>query len=166
MAATRFTHTVTVSTELDAPAEVIWRAVQTPELFVHVAHGLLRYPSAEHARSPMRAGDQIRGWTFLFRVVPFSVHSLRVAMIDAANRRLDTEEAGGLVRTWNHRITVEALPGARSRYEDRIEIGAGLLTPVVAAFAHVFYRYRQRRWRTLAPVLAAFARGGSVTPGV
>ena len=155
MTTTPFTITVSVSTELAVPADVVWRAVQTPELFVHVAHGMLRYPKAEHARSPMRTGDEIRGWTFLFRVVPFSIHRLRVAMIDDTNRTLDTEEGGGLVRIWRHRIVVEPLPQGRSRYEDRIEIGAGPLTPAVAAFAHVFYRYRQRRWRTLAPVLAA-----------
>jgi hypothetical protein len=40
---------------------------------------------------------------------------------------------------------------------DRIEIDAGVMTPLVAGFAAIFYRYRQRRWRALAPVLAAAA---------
>ncbi len=35
-------------------------------------------------------------------------------------------------------------------YRDRVEIDAGLLTPVVAALARVFYRHRQGRWRALA----------------
>jgi len=34
-------------------------------------------------------------------------------------------------------------------YSDEIEIRAGLLTPVIWAFAHGFYRHRQRRWRVL-----------------
>ncbi len=38
-----------------------------------------------------------------------------------------------------------------------IQIDAGLLTGVVAAYAKVFYRYRQRHWQSLTSVLAATA---------
>ena len=43
--------------------------------------------------------------------------------------------------------------GDRTRYSDRIEIDAGPLTPLVAGYAQLFYRYRQRRWRRLARTL-------------
>jgi hypothetical protein len=38
----------------------------------------------------------------------------------------------------------------RCRYRDRVEIDAGVLTPLVVAFARWFYGVRQRRWRVLA----------------
>lgn len=149
--------TVAVSTELDAPADVVWTAVRTPEAFVHVTRGVLRFPvAAEHPRR-WEVGDVVEGWTWLLGVVPFSRHRLEVAAIDDSAGTLDTVERGGLVRVWLHRITVTPA-GPRCRYEDRIRIDAGVVTPVVVAFAHVFYRYRQRRWRRLAPVLAATAR--------
>jgi len=33
---------------------------------------------------------------------------------------------------------------------DRVHIDAGMLTPLVAAFARLFYAHRQKRWRALA----------------
>jgi len=44
------------------------------------------------------------------------------------------------------------LPG-RCGYTDQIDIQAGILTPPIWLFAHIFYRYRQRRWRHLVRAL-------------
>lgn len=52
-------------------------------------------------------------------------------------------------------LSVEAVDQVRCHYSDVVDIEAGALTPVVAAFAALFYRYRQRRWRRLARILAA-----------
>ena len=148
--------TVRVTTQLDAPPELVWGAVTTPQAFVHVAGAMLRYPAAERHPARWQVGDELAGWTFLFRVLPFSRHRLSIRDVDDAARTLVSEEGGGLVRRWDHVITVEAEHG-RTRYTDRIDIEAGPLTFAVAAYAGLFYRYRQRRWRRLAPVLAAAA---------
>jgi hypothetical protein len=47
------------------------------------------------------------------------------------------------------RLSLPPFGDDRLHYTDEIEIQAGLLAGVVWAFAHVFYRHRQRRWRTL-----------------
>ena len=147
--------TVTVLTRLEAPADTVWRAVNTPQAFVHVARGMLRYPAAERLDRPWRVGDHVEGWTFLFGVMPFSRHHLDVVWIDDDAHLLISDEHGGVVRTWRHELIVAPIDETSCRYTDRIDIDAGILTPVVAAFAHVFYRYRQRRWRELARLLAA-----------
>lgn len=146
---------VDVTTELPAPAATVWQAATTPAAFVHVAGGMLRFPVAERAGTRWQVGDRLEGWTFLFGLIPFSRHRLRVVALDPATMTLESDEGGGIVRSWRHRIEVEALGADRCRYRDRIEIDAGLLTVAVAAFAQVFHRHRQRRWRSLAPVLAA-----------
>ena len=114
--------TIVVSTPLEAPAEVVWRAVNTPQAFVHVAAGMLRYPAAERVGRPWRVGDRIRGWTLLFGVVPFSYHHLTVASIDDDARVLTSDEHGGVVRAWRHDLTVAAVDATSCHYEDRIEI--------------------------------------------
>ncbi len=149
--------TITVSTTLEAPADVVWPAATTPHAFVHVAKGMLRLPAAEHLDRPWRVGDEIRGWTFLFGVVPFSIHHLSIESIDERNRTIVSDEGGGIIRSWRHEITTTPLGDNQCQYVDRIDIDAGPVTPLVAAFAAVFYRYRQRRWRGLAPLLAAAA---------
>jgi hypothetical protein len=150
--------TVTVTSELPAPAEVVWAGVRTPHAFVHVARGMLRYPAAERIHGPWRTGQTIAGWTFLFGVLPFSKHHLAVESIDDATMELWSDEHGGLVRSWRHRLSVTPVDAGTCRYEDHIEIDAGPLTRVVAIYAHVFYRHRQRRWRGLARLLAAVDR--------
>lgn len=149
--------TVTVSTTLDAPADVVWPATTTPHAFVHVAKGMIRFPAAERLDRPMRVGEEIRGWTFLFGVVPFSVHRLSIESIDDQSGTIISNEGGGMIRTWRHELATTPLGEDRCRYVDRINIDAGPMTPIVAGFAAVFYRYRQRRWRALAPLLAATA---------
>lgn len=146
--------TLTIATQLDAPADVVWSAMKTPQAFVHVAGWMLRYPVAERLDRPWRVGDELIGWTFLGGVLPFSRHQLRVVRIDDEERVLATHERGGTVRRWDHELSAVPLDDRRCSYQDRITIDAGALTPVIVAFAHAFYRYRQRRWRAIASLLA------------
>lgn len=152
---------ITIQSTLDAPADVIWRAVQRPEAFVHVAGAMLRYPVAERHQGPWMVGDRTVGWLFLGRVFPISRHTIEVVLVDHEERTLLTEEYGGMVRRWRHRITAQPLSAGSCRYVDRVDIQAGPLTPIVAAFAQVFYRYRQRRWWRLARILGASCYEGA-----
>lgn len=152
--------TVTVSTVLDAPADVVWAALQDVAAFRHVTRGLVSLPDLPRRRR-LTEGASV---TSRLRVlgVPFSTHRLTVVRVDDGARTLVTHEGGGPLRSWVHTLHVEAdgvHPAERCRYTDRIEIDAGPLTRPVAAVAHVFYRLRQRRWRALAPVLTVASPG-------
>lgn len=146
------------TTDLDAPAEVIWAAAQTPQAFRYVTRGLLDWRPLRGQTDPWRQGDEATGWLLLFGVVPFSKHRIRVAEIDPATRTLRSEESGGAIRSWCHDIVVEEIDADRCRYTDEIRLDAGPLTLAVTAFAWVFYGERQRRWRRLAPALAGAER--------
>lgn len=145
--------TIDLSTDLDAPAPAVWAAVGTPGAFRLVTRGLVRMPAIAHRHDRWHEGETVIGWIFLFGLVPFSRHHIHVARLDDESMLLRSVEHGGLVRRWNHDITVTPIDETRCRYRDVIEIDAGPLTPVVAAWAAVFYRIRQRRWRELAPAL-------------
>ncbi|MEM7339015.1 MAG: hypothetical protein AAF467_10235 [Actinomycetota bacterium] len=147
--------TITITTELEAPPEAVWGAALTPQMFIHITRGVIRYPAAEAHPGPWAAGDRIKGWMFVLGVVPASIHELAIDSIDHGSRTLITEEHGGILRRWRHRITVETLDDGRSHYCDEIEFEAGALDPVVAVVARAFYRLRQRRWHRFAPVLRA-----------
>jgi hypothetical protein len=144
---------VHVTTVLDAPADRVWQAVTTPAAFRLVTRGLVRVVGLRRRATPWREGETVSGVLLLFGVVPISVHHLTFERIDAAAGELQSDEHGGMVRQWRHLIRVTPVDDRRCRYEDRIEIDAGALTPVVAAFARRFYAARQRRWRELALVL-------------
>lgn len=150
--------TVDLSTDLDAPAEVVWAAVRTPQAFRAVTRGLLDWRPLRGRTERWREGDEATGWLLLGGVVPFSRHRIRIEALDDERRILRSDESGGLLRSWRHDITVEPLADGRSRYRDVVRIDAGPLTPVVTAIARRFYRERQRRWRHLAGVLDAAER--------
>lgn len=91
---------------------------------------------------------------YLFGVIPLWRHTVRVIEGDEAKGEACTEEHGGPLRRWRHRLTAEPVDGNSCRYTDEVDIDAGWLTPVAAATARRFYRYRHRRWRAPCRVLA------------
>jgi hypothetical protein len=145
---------VDMSTELGAPAKAVWTAVKTPAAFRTVTRGVLTMPVLKDRHDTWREGETVQGWVFLFGLLPFSLHRLHVADIDDSEMTLRSQERGGPISRWNHDISVTAIDDSRCTYRDRIDIDAGILTPVVARYARWFYRTRQRRWRDLAPTLA------------
>lgn len=143
-----------ISTELDAPAEAVWTALKRKATFLHVTRGFMGFRGAREWPEEWREGSEVRARLLFFHLIPGWEHKLRVIRIDEDKREIVSSEQGGFVETWNHALRVEPIRATRSRYTDEIEIRAGFLTPLVWAFAHVFYRYRQMRWRELARLLA------------
>jgi len=74
-----------------------------------------------------------------------STAEVGVVSVDDERRELLSRESGGPVRCWNHRIAIGPDGENTCRYTDEIAIEAGVLTPLVWAYAHLFYRYRQMR---------------------
>ena len=141
---------VDLTTHLEASSDSVWAAVKTPAAFRRVTRWLITMPVISGRSDAWREGEVVVGWVFLFGVIPFSRHHLYVARIDDATRTMSSREGGGLVKSWNHDIIVTPTGLESCDYRDRIEIDAGLFTPVVALYARWFYRMRQRRWRRLA----------------
>ena len=142
--------TVTVASTLDAPADRVWEAVQSPVTFLYVVRGLFGVPFLAGRSAKVEQGESGTGWLFLFHVIPFSRHTIAVVEVDHASMTMRTNEHGGIVRAWDHTLHVDALADGRSRYRDTVEIDAGPLTAAVARVAQGIYRYRHRRWRRLA----------------
>ncbi len=145
--------TVELTTLLDAPAERVWAEVNRPALLQHVARPLVAFRPLDPPRFPERWDERpYRVGVRLFGVLPlgWQVVGIRRPPDTGLARHLRDDGHSALVRRWDHLITVEPAGPGRTRYTDRVEVEAGVLTPVVWAFAALFYRHRQRRWRDLA----------------
>jgi hypothetical protein len=145
------TRTIELSTFLAAEPDAVWRHVQTSALLHHVASPLIRFKPLEGAFPSRWQPGKYRANMLLFGVLPIGWQAV---VIDHPEPEGDTRFIrdngfGPLVRRWDHLIAIRP-EGSGTRYVDRVTIDAGLLTPVVAAFARVFYAHRQRRWRQLA----------------
>jgi hypothetical protein len=92
-------------------------------------------------------GQEIEGRMYLFTKIPAWRHDIRLMTV--RDGEIYTNEGGGPVPYWNHRLTFEPTSATSCRYTDRIEVPA-----YVAPTAKLIFAWRHRRWRTLARVLA------------
>ena len=139
-----------IDTYLPASAEKVWRTLLRRDTFLHITRGMLGFRGSDAWPERFWEGTVIHTRLLFFHAIPGWMHTLTVVHVDRENLVLTSEESGGIVKTWNHRIRVEPQNDDHCRYTDEIEIEAGPFTPLIWAWAHVFYRYRQHRWRRLA----------------
>lgn len=144
---------IAISTPLEADGERVWETLQKTESLRYVAKPLLCFRGDLPERWPGLGGEVHVEKLLLFCVIPAWSHELRIVHLDEGQHEILTNEHGGPIRVWNHRIKVESIAERRSLYTDEVEVQAGTLTPLIWLFAHLFYRYRQMRWRNLARVL-------------
>ena len=140
-----------ISTVLDCTAEQLWGEISRPASLRFVSAPLLRF-------EPLVAGDLDSEWVvgktyplrlFLFGFLPAGEQRITLVTIDREANLIESKESGTLSPVWNHTIWFKPHGDGKLHYTDEIEIRAGLLTGVVWAFAHLFYRHRQRRWKEL-----------------
>lgn len=144
---------VVLTTSLACTPDEAWARVKTSALLLHVAAPLIRFtPKGGKAFPAIWEPGEYRAWMWLFGVLPIGWQAV---VISAPEPQSDTRFVrdngyGPLIRRWDHWIEIS--PGANSTttYTDRVTIEAGLLTPLIAGFARLFYAHRQRRWRKLA----------------
>ncbi len=139
---------VKLHTPLELSAETACRMAQRPNVFRHVIWPMLRVGA-----TPERiAKDQeVSARLYFLGFLPAWRHHVRLASIEP--HELRSIEHGGLVKAWNHRLTFEPTSERSCIYTDEVEIHAGLATLPTVLFAHVIYRWRQRRWRRLARLI-------------
>jgi len=139
---------VCVQTELAAGADAAWELVQQSSTLHHVTRGLIGFEGELPER--WEAGQDVTVRLKAFNRVPLNDHRLQIVSVDDDTRTIHTNESGGQITRWEHRITVDPSGPGRSLYTDAVELEAGAVTPFVKVYAEAFYRYRQRRLRRLA----------------
>jgi len=145
--------TVDKSSLLATSSDSAWYAATTVTAFKLVTRGVLRFPAVAKREGRWRQGEVAHSWVYLFGVLPITRHRILVDELSDNTRTLVTREGGGLIREWNHTIIVVPVDANTCEYRDRVEIDAGVFTPIVAAYARWMYRTRQRRWVQLAHAL-------------
>lgn len=141
--------------DLSTPLACDWQQATaeacTPRLLQHVSAPLVRFTPTDPPVFP----EVLLPATYWVRLrllgcVPFGRQAIVISYPPTAHG-FTMHDAGHsrLVRQWEHTITILPAPGG-AIYRDRVDIRAGVLTPLVWLFARVFYRHRQRRWQALA----------------
>lgn len=137
------------TTDLPLPATEAWSLAQKPALFQHVV-----WPVFTTGPLPdtLELGAEASARLYFLGVIPAWRH--RLQLVSLMPTQISTREGGGPVHAWNHRLDFAPLDERSCRYTDEIEIHAGVATLPTVLFAHLMFRWRHRRWRALARVLA------------
>ncbi|MFO0947332.1 MAG: hypothetical protein U1D30_15580 [Planctomycetota bacterium] len=126
--------------------------MQKPQLLIHVARPFLVFVPREPKELPPAGLDgEFKVSMRLLGVIPLGWQMIRVTRTIDADGTCHLRDDGysPLIRRWDHRIRVQPISKTTCEYSDTIDIEAGLLTPLVFVFAHLFFRWRQHRWRQL-----------------
>lgn len=147
--------TISINTELPLPAARARAMAAVPDVMLFVLAPVLAFDmdEAPPIGVPVEPGFSARGRVRWFGVLPSWVHEITVRRLDEFE--IYTNEHGGPVQVWNHRLTFEPLGLDRCRYTDTIEIEDGARGLLTGMFVRAMFRHRHRRWRILAAAVAA-----------
>lgn len=144
------------ATMLDCPPERAWQEVQTSRLLAYIAAPLVAFePVAPPALPERWAEERYLVQMRLFGHIPFGEQWIVITrpVIDTTpgyqHYQLRDNGHGDVIATWDHWIIMRETEDGRTHYTDQVEVRAGLLTPFIWAYASLFYRWRQHRWRRL-----------------
>lgn len=136
-----------LTTELPLPAQVAARLARKPEVMAFVMSPVLRlYRMRVPEHIEVGTHGSARLWWF--GVLPAWTHHITVRQLDPLE--IHTDEHGGPVHTWKHRLIFVPLGDDRCRYTDEIETDDGWRGAPTRLFARLMFRHRHHRWHRLA----------------
>jgi hypothetical protein len=145
---------LSLCTVLDASAERVWGEARTSRLLHYVAAPWVTFEPITPLRLPeiWQEGSYLVRMRFL-GVLPIGKQWIVISYPepDAGPRHylLKDEGRGDLASSWRHLMTIRPRADGCCNYCDHVNVQAGFVTWLVWAFAWVFYRHRQYRWRRL-----------------
>jgi hypothetical protein len=141
---------VSISSNIAVSADEAWKLVKRSSTLLYVTRGLMGFKSlTSNLPSEWQQGNTEKLRIMLFGIIPAWSHQISFKDISDSKMAMLTHESGGVVKTWNHNISVKPVDNNSCYYTDDVEIKAGIFTPIIWLYAHMFYRYRQLRWRFL-----------------
>jgi hypothetical protein len=147
---------VVLQLELDAYPDEVWAMLHDPVALGEVVAPLIEIEPVGHRRFPPRwSGDHLVRLRLL-GLLAVGDQRIRLTASRKGDARILEDTGGpvsgaiGLVTGWRHRMAVSPLPGGRTFYRDRLDISAGLLTPLVWFGVWLLWQYRAIGMRRVA----------------
>lgn len=148
---------------LDCTPDAAWDALRSPSVLSQVMHPWLSVEPLEAKGFPLRwtEGPHPVAVAALIGRIPVGEQNIDLRFQERGDTRVITDDGGptsgalALVTRWRHRMAVSPAPGGRTLYRDRLDIRAGVMTPLVWLSLWFFWQWRARqlqrlstRWRT------------------
>ena len=139
-----------ITSKFNISAVDAWRLLKKSSTLIFITKGLLSFSDSDQFPEEWLENRSVTSRLKFFGLFPAWNHEIYFQKISDSVLEIITEEQGGIVSKWEHLIKVSpTYNDAIILYTDQIDIEAGLFTPFVWLYAHLFYRYRQLRWKRL-----------------
>lgn len=129
--------------------EMLCRVAMKPILMQYVSWPLVLFmgalPDVWHA-------EQYNVRMFLFGLIPLGTQTIGVSFPETSSKDefvLQDSGRSRIMRKWEHRITIKHIATSMCLYKDRVEIDAGMLTPIARLLIFALFSHRQRRLASL-----------------
>ncbi len=131
--------TIELTHSYNSPADKVWALLTDFDALAEVCKGLVRFEGLPSGR--VHEGQKLEVGVSLFGKLPKQPYAMEVVRLDDVSRHLTSHESGAGVKSWKHTMDLhETRTGCI--LEEKIEIDAGLLTPLFAAWARFLYKSR------------------------
>jgi len=134
------TTTVHLTHSYPYPARQVWKVTTDLDHLETVTAGLLAF--RDLPSETIYRGQHIKVQVSLFGKLPYQPYEMTVTDFDDDNMTFRSNEVGAGVKSWRHSLAVLAQDGGGARIDEQIEVNAGWLTPIFAAWARFMYRKR------------------------
>ncbi|RED11934.1 SRPBCC family protein [Pontivivens insulae] len=140
---------VTVSAVYDGSADEIFAAALNFDEMRAAMRGLAVYEGVPDG-TVVEVGKPMTVDVTFWGVLKIKGHRMEVVEMDRAGRWLQSREAGGAIRHWDHRLSVQPRDDGTAVWTDRVDIDAGVQTAFMAQFARYLYKRRHRYRQALS----------------
>lgn len=121
-------------------AETLWNDILDPRALDEAMDGAVTYDGLPS--EPVFEGQtievSIKRWGWL----PMGRWTMEIVRRDDENLILESREFGNIVRSYRHRLEVEALDDETAKYTDFLELDAGIFTALVFPMFRSMYEQR------------------------
>lgn len=143
---------ITVSSTFDLPFEKARQLILRPDTMQTVARPMMNFRAVSPKNLPEQweAGKIYRIKLYSFGFIPLGWYDIKIEIDqDDKNIVIGRDRGHGqIVNIWNHAIIIKR-GGDKTHYSDEVDVHAGLFTLLIAFYAKIFYRHRQKRWKRI-----------------
>ncbi|MEO8262034.1 MAG: hypothetical protein ABI566_05630 [Pseudolysinimonas sp.] len=144
---------------LDAPPDAVWAALRTPAVLAEVSHPFFSFEPLSPRGLPKQwtEGPHPVAARGLWGIIPMGEQLIDIRVRERGAVRILEDDGGpvtgplAVITRWRHRMAVSTADDGRTLYRDRLDISAGLLTPLVWIGVWAFWQWRAFQLSRLAP---------------
>ncbi len=131
--------TIHLTHRYDFHTDLVWNVATDLDHLKRVTQSLVTFRNLPSGQ--IFEGQDLHVDVSLFGKMPYQPYRMTVVEFDGVQRRFQSSEIGAGVKSWLHTLQITA-EGDGCRIDETIEVDAGSLTPLFAAWAAYMYRKR------------------------